>query len=179
MNMHLPQTEEAKAEAEELMCITHNLVTPRNGEPLVAATQDFLTGAYLLTQKVQYSRSLILSSIQSCFFAVHAFCFCCLFHCILIPSLLTTYPILPPTISSQDVFYTRADFCRLLAYFGDALDHIDVPPPAIVKPRQLWTGKQVRVIVVTHWHYYALLLIFNSLLFYPSINVIHVMIINC
>ena len=53
MNMHLPQTEEAKAEAEELMCITHNLVTPRNGEPLVAATQDFLTGAYLLTQKVQ------------------------------------------------------------------------------------------------------------------------------
>ena len=39
MNMHLPQTEEAKAEAEELMCITHNLVTPRNGEPLVAATQ--------------------------------------------------------------------------------------------------------------------------------------------
>ena len=53
MNMHLPQTEEAKAEAEELMCITHNLVTPRNGEPLVAATQDFLTGAYLLTQKVR------------------------------------------------------------------------------------------------------------------------------
>ena len=39
MNMHLPQTEEAKAEAEELMCITNNLVTPRNGEPLVAATQ--------------------------------------------------------------------------------------------------------------------------------------------
>jgi DNA-directed RNA polymerase III subunit RPC1 len=51
MNMHLPQTEEAKAEAAELMAITYNLVTPRNGEPLVAATQDFLTGAYMLTQK--------------------------------------------------------------------------------------------------------------------------------
>ncbi|KAG7257106.1 hypothetical protein CRUP_002887 [Coryphaenoides rupestris] len=28
-----------------------NLVTPRNGEPLIAAIQDFLTGAYLLTLK--------------------------------------------------------------------------------------------------------------------------------
>lgn len=28
-----------------------NLVTPRNGELLIAATQDFLTGAYLLTLK--------------------------------------------------------------------------------------------------------------------------------
>ncbi len=28
-----------------------NLVTPRNGELLIAATQDFLTGGYLLTQK--------------------------------------------------------------------------------------------------------------------------------
>lgn len=51
MNMHLPQTEEAKAEAAELMAIRNNLITPRNGEPLVAATQDFLTGAHLLTRK--------------------------------------------------------------------------------------------------------------------------------
>lgn len=27
------------------------MVTPRNGEPLIAAIQDFITGAYLLTQK--------------------------------------------------------------------------------------------------------------------------------
>jgi DNA-directed RNA polymerase beta' subunit len=26
-------------------------VTPRNGEPLVAATQDFLTASYLITQR--------------------------------------------------------------------------------------------------------------------------------
>jgi len=28
-----------------------NLVTPRNGDILIAATQDFITGAYLLTHK--------------------------------------------------------------------------------------------------------------------------------
>lgn len=61
MNMHLPQTEEAKAEAAELMAITYNLVSPRNGEPLVAATQDFLTGAYVLTQ-----RDTFLSKEQFC-----------------------------------------------------------------------------------------------------------------
>ncbi|XP_041671640.1 DNA-directed RNA polymerase III subunit RPC1 isoform X1 [Cheilinus undulatus] len=51
MNLHLPQTEEAKAEALVLMGTKANLVTPRNGEPLIAAIQDFLTGAYLLTLK--------------------------------------------------------------------------------------------------------------------------------
>ncbi|ETV77719.1 hypothetical protein H257_08583 [Aphanomyces astaci] len=51
MNMHLPQTEEARAEAATLMCVPNNLITSRNGEPLVAATQDFLTASYLLTQK--------------------------------------------------------------------------------------------------------------------------------
>jgi DNA-directed RNA polymerase III subunit RPC1 len=51
MNLHLPQTEEAKAEAIILMGSKSNLITPRNGEIIIAATQDFLTGAYLLTLK--------------------------------------------------------------------------------------------------------------------------------
>ena len=53
MNLHLPQTEEAKAEAITLMGVKSNLITPRNGEPLIAATQDFITGGYLLSQKDQ------------------------------------------------------------------------------------------------------------------------------
>ena len=44
MNLHLPQTEEAKAEALTLMGVKSNLITPRNGEPLIAAIQDFITG---------------------------------------------------------------------------------------------------------------------------------------
>ncbi|BES88214.1 Hypothetical protein polymerase [Nesidiocoris tenuis] len=56
MNLHLPQTEEAKAEALVLMGNKSNLVTPRNGELLIAATQDFITGAYLLTKKNVFFR---------------------------------------------------------------------------------------------------------------------------
>ena len=39
MNLHLPQTEEARAEARHLLGVHNNLVTPRNGEVVVAATQ--------------------------------------------------------------------------------------------------------------------------------------------
>jgi DNA-directed RNA polymerase III subunit RPC1 len=54
MNMHLPQTEEARAEAHLLMGVHNNLTTPRNGEPLVAASQDFLSASYMLTQNDQF-----------------------------------------------------------------------------------------------------------------------------
>jgi DNA-directed RNA polymerase III subunit RPC1 len=51
MNLHLPQTYEAKTEASELMAVKSNLVTPRSGNPLIAAIQDFITSAFLLTKK--------------------------------------------------------------------------------------------------------------------------------
>jgi DNA-directed RNA polymerase III subunit RPC1 len=51
MNLHLPQTEEARAEALFLTGNTSSLVTPRKGEPMIAATQDFLTGGYILTER--------------------------------------------------------------------------------------------------------------------------------
>ena len=51
MNLHLPQTEEARAEAKTLMIVTQNLITPRSGEPLIGAIQDFITASYLITRR--------------------------------------------------------------------------------------------------------------------------------
>lgn len=51
MNVHVPQTEKARAEASILMSVSNNIVTPRHGEPIIAATQDFITGLYLITGK--------------------------------------------------------------------------------------------------------------------------------
>jgi DNA-directed RNA polymerase III subunit RPC1 len=67
MNMHLPQTEEARTEASLLMGVHNNLITPRNGEPLVAASQDFLSAAYILTQKDQFFTFEKFCSIVSYF----------------------------------------------------------------------------------------------------------------
>ncbi|KAL4814705.1 hypothetical protein BDW67DRAFT_176885 [Aspergillus spinulosporus] len=51
MNLHVPQTEEARAEAMELMGVKNNLATPKNGEPIIGAIQDFISAAYLLSSK--------------------------------------------------------------------------------------------------------------------------------
>ena len=39
MNLHVPQTQEARTEAYTLMGVLANLCTPKNGDILVAATQ--------------------------------------------------------------------------------------------------------------------------------------------
>jgi DNA-directed RNA polymerase beta' subunit len=98
MNIHCPQTEEARAEAVELMAVHNNLCTPKNGEILVAATQDFITSSYLMTGK--------------------------------------------------DVFMDRAMVGQCVSMMGDALLSVDLPTPAIVKPVELWTGKQIFSILI-------------------------------
>lgn len=98
MNLHLPQTHEARAEAIQLMGTLANLRTPKSGEVMICATQDFLTAAFLLTAK--------------------------------------------------DKFFTRAEFAQMCVFMGDALDRVDLPVPAIIKPLELWTGKQLFSVLV-------------------------------
>ncbi|XP_008465290.3 DNA-directed RNA polymerase III subunit 1 [Cucumis melo] len=98
MNMHVPQTEEARTEAILLMGVQNNLCTPKNGEILVASTQDFLTSSFLITRK--------------------------------------------------DTFYDRAAFSLMCSYMGDGMDLIDLPTPALIKPIELWTGKQLFSVLV-------------------------------
>ncbi len=93
MNLHVPQTEEARAEALELMSVLRNLITPRNGEPIVAAIQDFITASYLIT--------------------------------------------------SKDVFMDRAEFYQAICMMSNADKKVTLPAPCIVKPIELWSGKQV------------------------------------
>ena len=93
MNLHVPQTEEARTEAIELMGVKHNLATPKNGEPIISAIQDFITAAYLL--------------------------------------------------SSKDNFYDRKTFTNICMYMENGAMQLDLPPPAVLKPVMLWTGKQV------------------------------------
>ena len=67
MNMHLPQTQEARAEAYMLMGVHNNLITGRNGEPLVAASQDFLSASYLITQKDRFFNKETFCTLASFF----------------------------------------------------------------------------------------------------------------
>ena len=48
MNVHVPQSEEARAEAENLMLVEKHIISPRFGGPIIGAIHDFISGAYLL-----------------------------------------------------------------------------------------------------------------------------------
>ena len=50
MNLHIPQTEEARAEAETLMEVQTQIISPRYGLSIIACIQDSITGNYLLTR---------------------------------------------------------------------------------------------------------------------------------
>ena len=93
MNMHLPQTEEAKSEVNNLMGVMKNINSPKSGELLIASTQDFLATCFLITQK--------------------------------------------------DYFLDRTHFIRYCTYFNDGIEKVEIPPPTIYKPKELWTGKQL------------------------------------
>jgi DNA-directed RNA polymerase, beta'' subunit/160 kD subunit len=57
MNLHVPQTEEARAEAEELLKVQEHVKMPKTGGPIVGMLQDYVSGLYLLTQEgVELSR---------------------------------------------------------------------------------------------------------------------------
>lgn len=121
MNMHLPQTEEARSEASLLMGVHHNLSTPRNGEPLVACSQDFLSAAYLITQKDQFFSREMFCSLVAYF------------------GLAEEVRHLSENLDHIIIFHAHTN----ILFLHIVQKEIDVPMPAILKPVSLWTGKQV------------------------------------
>ena len=51
MNIHSPQTEEARAEARELLDVKQNLISPKNNTNMVGCILDSITGNYILAKK--------------------------------------------------------------------------------------------------------------------------------
>lgn len=51
MNLHVLQSEEARAEAKILMRVQEHILSPRFGGPIIGAIHDHITGAFMLTHK--------------------------------------------------------------------------------------------------------------------------------
>ncbi|MEM4486519.1 MAG: DNA-directed RNA polymerase subunit A' [Zestosphaera sp.] len=51
MNLHVPQTPEAQAEARTLLLVQEHILTPRYGGPIIGGIQDYISGGYLLSSK--------------------------------------------------------------------------------------------------------------------------------
>ncbi|MDQ1280072.1 MAG: DNA-directed polymerase subunit [Thermoproteota archaeon] len=51
MNLHVPQSEESQTEARLLMKVQDQILSPRYGGPIIGALRDFISAAYILTNK--------------------------------------------------------------------------------------------------------------------------------
>ncbi len=51
MNLHVPQSDEARAEARVLLLVQEHILSPRYGGPTIGGIQDYISGAYLLSSK--------------------------------------------------------------------------------------------------------------------------------
>jgi DNA-directed RNA polymerase II subunit RPB1 len=49
MNIHVPQTVEARAEARNIMAVKYQVVSPQSNRPVMSVVQDTMCGAYLLS----------------------------------------------------------------------------------------------------------------------------------
>ena len=91
MNLHVPQSEESRAELSQLAMVPLNIVSPQRNGPLMGIVQDTLCGIY--------------------------------------------------KICRRDIFLSKDQVMNLMLWVPD-WDGV-IPPPAIVKPRPRWTGKQM------------------------------------
>ena len=96
MNLHLPQTIEAKAELINLLLVPNCIVSQQANKPVIGIVQDSLLGGFLL--------------------------------------------------SKRDSFITESEFMLFSASIENSKNLI--PVPAILKPKSLWTGKQLISMVI-------------------------------
>lgn len=96
MNLHVPQSEETRAEISQLCMVPLNIVSPQRNAPLMGIVQDTLCGIYKLCRR--------------------------------------------------DVFLAKEQVMNILLWLPD-WDGV-IPQPAILKPRPMWTGKQLISLVI-------------------------------
>jgi DNA-directed RNA polymerase subunit A' len=66
MNMHVLQTEEARAEAEILMKVQEHILSPRFGGAIIGAIHDHISGSFLLTYRNrEFSRDEAISILST------------------------------------------------------------------------------------------------------------------
>ncbi|XP_015756612.1 PREDICTED: DNA-directed RNA polymerase II subunit RPB1-like [Acropora digitifera] len=96
MNLHVPQSLEARAEITEIMMVPRNIVTPQSNKPVMGIVQDSLMAVRRFTKR--------------------------------------------------DVFLEKDTMMNLMMWIIDWDGKI--PQPAILKPKPMWTGKQVFSMII-------------------------------
>ena len=102
MNLHVPQSITARADADQIMMVPRNIVTPQSNRNVMGIVQDALLGSCRMTKR--------------------------------------------------DVFIEKDVMMNAVMWIGRDWDGT-LPTPAIVKPRPLWTGKQLFSMIIPDINY--------------------------
>lgn len=65
MNLHIPQTEESRSEAEILMHVQTQIITPKNGTNIIGCLEDAISGNYLLTSCLEMEKDEAVELLMS------------------------------------------------------------------------------------------------------------------
>ncbi len=65
MNLHIPQTEEARAEADILMQVQTQIISPKHGRNIIGCIEDSVSGNYLLTKYKSMSKQEAIGLLAS------------------------------------------------------------------------------------------------------------------
>jgi DNA-directed RNA polymerase II subunit RPB1 len=116
MNLHVPQNITARADAEQLMMVPRNIITPAKNQNVMGIVQDALLGVSRMTRR--------------------------------------------------DVFVEKDVFMNTMMWISTWDGQL--PAPAIVKPRPLWTGKQLFSMVCPKINYKGKSKVHMDKLDYPN-----------
>ncbi|KAL0915444.1 hypothetical protein M5K25_015862 [Dendrobium thyrsiflorum] len=120
MNVHFPQDEISRAESVHIVDANKQYIVPTSGDPIRSLMQDHIVSAVLLTKMDTF---LTREEYTQLLYA----------------SFVPT-----PAYSSQAVKFGKKISVLV------AVDDIELHPPAIWKPKLLWTGKQVITAILHH-----------------------------
>lgn len=140
MNLHVPQGEEARAEALELMLVPNQIVSPQNNKPIITPVQDELLGIAFFTH-----RDVFLTQAQAQQLFMQITTYLPPHHrgtmpmpAILKPTPLWTGKQLVSCLLPDDVMMTRES-----NNFNANVDNVDAPPADTkvhVRGGELMTG---------------------------------------
>ncbi|KAJ0988153.1 hypothetical protein J5N97_006509 [Dioscorea zingiberensis] len=120
MNVHLPQDEVSRAEAFSIVDANKQYIVPTSGDPIRGLIQDHIISAVLLTKKDTF---LTRDEYNQLLYS------CCV-------------PSVAPSSQVSKLGQKVSILC--------SSNEIQPVPPAILKPKPLWTGKQVITSILNH-----------------------------
>ncbi|KAG0475189.1 hypothetical protein HPP92_014875 [Vanilla planifolia] len=120
MNVHFPQDEISRAELVHIVNANKQYIVPTSGDPIRGLIQDHIVSAVLLTNKDTF---LTWEDYNQLLYAAY---------------------LQPPAYSSEHIKFGQKISTLVAA------DEVQSVPPAIWKPKPLWTGKQVITAILHH-----------------------------